>query len=213
MSVTPELNEFVREALRHGVPRPGIEQALLQAGWPPEQTRSALAGFADGPFPVPVPRPRPYLSAREAFLYLVLFTTLYWSIYHLGSLLFEFVDRAFPDPADAAHEESVLSAIRWSIATLVVSFPVFVFVSWTIERAVRRDPTKRASKIRRQLTYLTLFVSSCVLIGDVSTLVYNLLGGELTSRFLLKVLIVAVLAGGGFGYYLNDLRADEREQP
>ena len=53
---------------------------------------------------------------------------------------------------------------------------------WLIAKGVRRDPTKRASKIRRQLTYLTLFIASCALIGDVSTLIYNLLGGEFDRR-------------------------------
>lgn len=213
MSVTPELAEFVREGLRQRVPRPELEQALSRAGWPPDQARGALAAYADLDFPIPVPVPRPYLSAREAFLYLVMFTTLYWSAYHLGSLLFEFVNRAFPDPARAEgwRQESVLQAIRWSVSTLMVSFPVFVFVSWIVGRGLRRDPAKRASKIRRQLTYLTLFIASCVLIGDVSSLVYSLLGGELTTRFVLKVLVVAGIAGTGFVYYLNDLRSDERE--
>ena len=39
--------------------------------------------------PVPVPRPRPYLSPREAFLYLLMFATLYLSAWHLGSLVFD----------------------------------------------------------------------------------------------------------------------------
>ena len=65
-----------------------IEDVLLRAGWAPEQTRSALAGFADIEFPIPVPKPRPYLSARDAFMYLFLFTTLYISAYNLGNLIF-----------------------------------------------------------------------------------------------------------------------------
>lgn len=44
-----------------------------------------------------------------------------------------------------------------------------------------------------------------------STLVYNLLGGELTVRFVLKVPVVAVIGGTAFVYYLRDLRAAERE--
>jgi hypothetical protein len=42
------------------------------------------------------------------------------------------------------------------------------------------------------------------------TLVFSLLSGELTLRFVLKVLIVAVIAGAGFGYYMASLRADDR---
>ncbi|MGE0360379.1 MAG: DUF5671 domain-containing protein [Vicinamibacterales bacterium] len=210
-NVSPELNEFVREALRQGVPRTRIAQALADAGWSADQARAALAGFAELAFPVPVPRPRPYTSARDAFLYLVMFTTLYWSAYHLGSLLFAVIDRAFPDPTDVRPGESVLYAVRWSVSALVVSFPVFAAVAWSVERGLRRDPIRRDSKIRRQLTYLTLFVASGVLIGDVSTLVYNLLGGGLTVRFVLKMLVVAAIGGGVFLYYLGDLRAAESE--
>ena len=81
----------------------------------------------------------------------------------------------------------------------------------TLERKgyIRRDPTKRGSKVRRWLTYLTLFAAATALICDVGTLVYSLLGGEITGRFLLKVAVVALIAGSAFGYYLSDLRADE----
>jgi len=43
------------------------------------------------------------------------------------------------------------------------------------------------------------------------TLVYNVLGGELTVRFVLKVLVAAAIAGSIFGWYLVDLRREERE--
>ena len=56
---------------------------------------------------------------------------------------------------------------------------------------------------------MTLVIAAGALIGDTTTLVYNLLGGELTLRFVLKVLVVAFIAGGIFGYYLWDLRREE----
>lgn len=145
-------------------------------------------------------------------MYLVLFTTLYLSAYNLGSLLFELIEIAFPDPADAAAAMFREARIRWALSALVVAFPVFFYMTLLIGRTVRGDATKRASKIRRHLTYLSLFVASCVLIGDVTTLVYNALGGELTTRFLPKVLVVAAIAGTGFGYYLQQLRRDEEER-
>ncbi len=47
-------------------------------------------------------------------------------------------------------------------------------------------------------------------IGDFVTLVAYVLGGGTTARFLLKVLVVAVVAGLILGYYLWDLRDTER---
>lgn len=211
MTVDGELLTFVRDALTRGASRKQIEDALLGAGWSPDQVSNALSAFAEIDFPVPVPTPKPYLSAREAFMYLVLFTTLYISAFNLGNLVFQFINRAFPDPSAqyAALGEYSRYAIRWSVASLVVAFPVFLYVSNLLGRAIKRDPSKRASKVRKWLTYITLFVAAGVIIGDLTSLVFNFLGGELTLRFVLKVLTVGIIAGTIFGYYLWDLRKEE----
>lgn len=206
-----DLEAFVRDALAQGSSREAIEAALSSAGWPAEQTRSALNVYADIAFPIPVPKPRPYLSAREAFLYLVLFATLYVAAYHLGSLLFDLINQAFPDAAEKRFGRDYARSMRWSIASVIIAFPVFLFVARYLSKELARNPVKRLSTVRRWLTYLTLFVAAAVLIGDMITLVYNLLGGELTVRFVLKVLVAAVIAGTVFGYYLWDLRREERE--
>ena len=213
MAAGDELVDFVRDALGRGVPRAQIEEALRKGGWTNGQIRGALTAFVDVDFPVPVPRARPYLSAREAFMYLVLFGTLYTSAYYLGSLIFDIINITFPDPAQQGDDYAtyIRESMRWSISSLIVAFPVFLYLSWTTDREVTRDPVKRASKVRRWLTYLTLFASACALIGDVTTLVYNALGGELTIRFVLKVVTVGVIAGTAFIYYLRDLRQDEVE--
>jgi hypothetical protein len=210
MTVNDELIGFVRSALASRQSRARIEGALGQAGWNPDQVSRALAAFADVDFPLPVPRPTPSLSAREAFIYLLLFTTLYLVAFNLGSLLFQFINRMFPDPAASPAEIDVRDSIRWSVSSLIVAFPVFLYMSRLTGRATRADPTKRTSPVRRWLTYLTLFAAACVLIGDVMSLVYSLLGGELTGRFVLKVLTVGAIAGGVFWHYLSDLRVDER---
>lgn len=211
-SATQELERFVHDALARGASKQEIEAALVAAGWAPEQLRGTLAAYADVAFPVPVPRPRPYLSAREAFLYLVLFATLYLSAWHLGSLLFDLIEHALPDAADPAYRTQGLGrSMRWSIASMLIAFPVFAFVAHRLGAEVARNPAKRLSAVRRWLTYLTLFVAATVLVGDLITLVYNVLGGELSLRFLLKVLVAGVIAGAIFGYYLTDLRREEKE--
>jgi hypothetical protein len=211
MSTTPDdLTDFVKAALAQGVPRERIQAALRDAGWTAGQTRSALASFAETDFPIPVPRPHPYVDARDAFLYLVLFAALYMSAYHLGNLLFDIINAVLPDPAEPGDMLSRRrGSIRWSISSLIVAFPLFLYMSWLVGRDVRQDPNKRNSKVRRWLTYMTLFLAGSAIVGDGVTLLYNLLGGEMTTRFLLKVLVVGFIAGSVFWYYLSDVRREE----
>jgi hypothetical protein len=211
MAANEDLIAFVRDALARGLPRPQVEAALKQAGWDPRQVSSALAAFAAVDFPIPVPRPRASLSAREAFMYLLLFSTLYVVAFQFGSLLFEFINQAFPDPASALNERSRRESIRFSVSSLIVALPVFLYMSRLTNRETTLDPTKRMSPVRRWLTYITLFIAACVLIGDFTTLVYSMLGGELTARFVLKVLVVGAIAGTVFWFYVSDLRVDEQE--
>lgn len=203
-----DLAGFVHDALVRGIPRPRIEAALLAAGWPRDKVERALGEFAEvEDFPLPVPRPRPYLSAREAFLYLLLFTTLFLAAFNFGSILFELIEKALPDPAGPAYSAH---SLRWGVSFVLVSFPIFLYLTVRQERELKADPAARASKVRRWLTYLTLFVAAGFLVGDLVALIFHFLEGELTARFVLKVLVVAALAGTAFTYYLRDLRKEEQ---
>ena len=211
MAAGKELVSFVGDALRHGLPRDGLETALLAQGWTAAPARDALQASAAVECPIPVPRPRPYLSAREAFIYLVLFTSLYLSAWHLGALAFRFIDYAFPDPAMTRIPLAYLfQMMRWSISSLIIAFPLFLYMTQYVHRTTRADPTRRGSRVRKWRTYITLYIAAAVLIGDLTALIYNFLGGELTLRIALKILVVAVIAGSVLGYYLWDLRVEER---
>ena len=209
MALSQELVNFVKESLQRGIPRTEIANTLIKAGWPVEQVNQSLSGFADTNFPVPVPRPALSAKPREAFLYVILFLTLFVSAFNLGSLLFSFINLAFPDPSETDVDQ-IYFGIRWALSWLVVTLPVFFYIASLLRRNVRSDPASGSSRIRRQLTYLTLFIASSVLLGDVVGLIFNFLSGDLTVRFLLKVLTVATIAGGTFSYYLRDLREAEQ---
>jgi hypothetical protein len=204
-----EISSFVKEALGKGLSRTDIAGALGKAGWPKDEIDVALGLYADVPFPVPVPRRKPYLSAREAFIYLLLFVCLYISAYNFGSLLFSFINTWFPDAVQGYYGDN--SGMRFSIASLIVAFPLYLWLSSLTQKAIAKDKEKRGSKIRKWLTYITLFVAASVIIGDTIALLFSLLGGELTLRFTLKVLVIMFIAGLIFGYYLWDLRKDETE--
>ena len=205
MGVNDELYGFVRDAMTQGISQKEIRSVLLDAGWREPQVRQALAGYGESPYGVPVPRPR-RSEAREAFIYLVLFVTMYLSAFNLGNLAFQFINRSFPIPGQP--DLRIDDAIRWSTSILIVALPVFFFLTRMTNRAIRRDPSRQASDMRRKLTYLTMVVSSFVLLGVFSTVVYNFLGDALTARFVLKALSAGLIATGVFGYYLKDTRED-----
>jgi hypothetical protein len=207
-----DLLSFVRESLAHGVPRAAIAERLRVAGWRPEEIAAGLTAYAEVDSPVPVPRRRTYLSAREAFLYLVLFATLYTTAIDVGAVLFALLDRWLPDPGASTRVwRATAESARGSTAGLIIAYPIFLLLARGIGAAVGREPEKRGSKIRKWLTYLTLFVAAMVLIGDLIFLVSRLLSGELPLRVSLKVLVVFAIAGTVFGHFLAELRRDDRE--
>lgn len=206
---------FVDRALSSGASRADTEQALLEAGWSKDQVNDALGSFSEVEFSVPVPRPKARLSARDAFLYLVMFAMLYISAYHLGNLLFQVINLAVPDPllsqtAGFDPIERARDSIRFATSSLIVAFPVFLFTAHRIATGIKRDPTRRNSGVRKWLTYLTLFIAACIVVGDLIALLYNLLSGELSVRITLKVLTVGLIAGGILAYYLWAMRDDDQ---
>lgn len=212
--MTNDLQLFVKEGLEKGISREKIAKALYAAGWPEDEVKTALDAYADVDFPIAVPKRKPYLSAREAFMYLVMFLTLYVSAISLGTNLFQFVNRALPDAVEYAYMfDATTSVIRSATAALIITFPVFYAISRMLRHAIARDPEKRGSKVRKWLTYITLFIAAGVIIGDLIALVTYFLSGEISLRFILKVFIILAISGSIFGYYLWDLRGEEKETP
>jgi hypothetical protein len=205
-----EIRDFVKDALAAGKNRADISAVLGQSGWRDDEIRNALDAFADVPFGIPVPKRKPYMSAQEAFMYLLLFLTLYVSAVSLGTVCFQLVNAWLPDPVDIYRTMFQSNAIREGVSAIIIAYPLYLLLSFLLRRAIARDPEKRNSKIRKWLTYITLFIASGVIIGDLISLVFNLLQGELTLRFILKIFVIAAIAGAIFGYYLWEIREDEK---
>jgi hypothetical protein len=139
-----------------------------------------------------------------------MFAMLYLSAYNLGNLLFRFVELAFPDQAFEGYADYRNSEIRFSTSSLMIAFPVFLYLASIIGKQIRNTPAQRMSAIRKWLTWLTLALAACIIVGDLIYLLNSLLSGELTVRFILKALIVGLIAGAIFFNYLVEMRKDDQ---
>lgn len=207
MRPSDQLAEFTRDALAAGQSRDSIRAALTRSGWAPNEIDEALDAWAAIDFPTPVPRPRPYVSAREAFFYGLMFAALAMTAWHLVALLHNLIDHWVADPLNDDAGRYAINSTRWLIAALVVFAPTFLVMNHRAVQATKADPGKRRSGVRKWFGYVTLFLASISLLGDLMAVIYALLSGDLTLRFMLKALVVAGVAGTIFAYFRQD--ADE----
>lgn len=199
------IETFVAHARSKGMDHATIRMLLLSTGWKEKDVAEALtAESLDMPVPVPPDRG----GAREAFLHLITFAGLYTTTISLIVLFFTYLNRLLPDPAVDMYPVTTAqnATIRWSMAAIIVTYPIVILLSRTLLREIHEAPEKAFSLVRRWLTYLTLFVAALALIVDGITLLFNLLQGELSLRFVFKVIVVLVIAGLVFSYYFLSLR-------
>ena len=92
------------------------------------------------------------------------------------------------------------------MASLIIIFPLFILFTRLVNNDVRINPEKREGKLRKWLIYITLFIGGVTIAGDLIALINTFLGGELTTRFLLKIGAILIVVGSVFAYYFFDLR-------
>lgn len=198
------LKTFIAHARSKGMDHATIRLLLLSSGW---KERDIITAMSEESLDMPVPVPQDGGNARDAFLHLLTFTALYASVISVMTLMFQYINRLLPDPALGEYSNDTdVSFIRWLLAVLLVSFPLLSYLWKLLHTEFIHSPEKLSSGVRRWLTYLTLFVTACAIIGDLIALVFSLLQGELSVRFLLKVLVVFALTGVPFLYYFSVLR-------
>lgn len=150
-------------------------------------------------------------SLKDIFLQLLAIVTLYGSAVGFVTLLFQFTNVRFPDALDYYSFSNAYRSIRFAVSSLIIIFPVYVWVVRFLERSYKQEPERKAIRIRKWLVYFTLFAAGLIIMGDLVALVNSFLSGELTARFIFKVLSIFLVAGAIFWYYYWDMK--EKEPP
>lgn len=153
------------------------------------------------------------VTPKDFFLWLGAMVALYVSATSLILLIHQYINVLFPSALDYPQADPYSGSIRFAIASLIVVFPAYIWLTRMLNQDIRTSPAKSELWVRKWLVYITLFIAGSTIIGDLIALVYTFLEGELTTRFSLKALTILIVLGGGFWYYLASLRGvwEEKE--
>ncbi|HUP03958.1 MAG TPA: DUF5671 domain-containing protein [Bryobacteraceae bacterium] len=210
---TASAHEYVAALKQSGANDQAVVSILRNADWPEKEAVAALSAYYESLIGMPVPaRPRSIGGPREAFLHLLSFITLgFWCI-AAGSLWFTMIDSWLPDPSARVFGDP-LAGMAYDLASVLVAFPLFLLVMRVVWRVLASQSAQEDSAIRRWLTYMALLLAAGTTMGDLVVFVEYLLNGQLTARFVSKVAVVAVLAGGVFWFYLRSVQPGGDDRP
>jgi len=148
---------------------------------------------------------KPKSTAKDFFLCLGIFTSLYISAVSFLILIFSIINEIFPLTNEYLGQN--YSSIRGAIAALVIFFPVFLYIFNITNKDLILNPEKKDYWVRKWMIFFTLFVTGLTVATDLVTLIYRFLGAEdLSLRFFLKVFFVLLVAISVFRSSLSDLR-------
>jgi hypothetical protein len=156
--------------------------------------------------------PKAQITAKDFFLHVGVIVTLYVFAVSFLTFLFDIINYSFPDKL-AGYADPYSYTIRFAISTLIVSFPILIFLINVIYKDLLKNISKRELAIRRWFIYLTIFITSLTVAIDLIVLINTFLGGEITTRFILKIFAVGFVAVSIFVYSLYDLRGNFFEKP
>lgn len=208
------LVEYVRQRVTAGVSKAAIKEELLAVGWSEEE---ADASYRDGlvalGLPVPSTGNRPSLGRKSSTVDIVVnffsFILLCIVATALGTLYFQVINKYYPDPLatlSGSGDWGRTSAIHYAIASLIIGFPLYAGAIRIWFRKFREDEGRTESRLTKWLTYVVLLIASVTIVGDLITVLYKLLQGEVTARFFLKALVILVIAGFIFSFYYLERR-------
>lgn len=215
------LSDYVVRRLDAGRSGAEVCAELMAVGWSKE---AAEAAYRDGLLALGIPRPdgsrdapgvagagtAPKAATLDIAVNLFSFILLGIVVGALIVLCFALINRSFPEQGEqlgAYLQMATASEIHRSLASLAIAFPLYAFgMRWWITRfAAGHDCSE--TRLTKWLTYIVLLIAAIVIVCDLIAVVYSLLQGEMTVRFLLKVIVILGVAGIVFGFYLFERRA------
>jgi hypothetical protein len=133
MTEKTKLDEFIERAKAGGATEESLVGILTARGWPEKEVYEALAAHYERVTSVEIPRRGGAgTAAKDAFFYLLVFSTLAtWTI-GLGSLAFTLIDRWLADTLFSGgnyYQGYDTYSVAAALASILVAFPIYLLVS------------------------------------------------------------------------------------
>ena len=146
----------------------------------------------------------PKVTPQFFFASLGVLASLVASVVSFLSLVFETLNHAFPDVLSGTYSYDYES-MRSSLAVLIILFPAFLILSRVWTKMSAGGLSRGDAAIKRWMIYLVLFLASLVVVIDLVTLVRYFISGEITVRFITKVIVMLGTSALLGGYYFREL--------
>ncbi len=149
------------------------------------------------------------------FIQLGIIASLYTSVISFLTFIFSVIDNLLPNQQIETYYVDIYNTtLRIALSTLIIAFPLFIFLSRIYRKNVTLDANTKEFALRKWLLYFTLFISGLAIAVDLVVLINSFLGGEaFVLSFILKVLSVLIVCGIIFFFYLKDIKNYWYEHP
>ena len=163
-----DVRSYIKDSLNRNVDPKKIKADLVQSGWQEKDVEQVLGEFVSR---VPdsestAPLPPTMLEIFSGFSSL----SLLWSAaFALGTLWFQIISKIFPDPLTDTggyfwyyfFSSDSNTLMRGAVATLIITFPVYLFSIWFILRNFQHKPQQKESRGRAWLEGIFEGVDYC----------------------------------------------------
>ncbi len=147
-------------------------------------------------------------SAKFAFYYMLSLVALVFMSLSTGMIIFQIINKSIADVLNQYSASFSSDQLKFAISALIISAPIFYFLTRAIHKNLFSGALNKDSGIRRWLTYLVLFAASCVMIGWLIDTLNTFFNGDLTSKFILKALTAIAISAAVFTFYFYDIRRE-----
>jgi hypothetical protein len=208
------LKKYIALAREKKLSTDEIKNSLLDAGWPEKQVRHALSKTQNDDLLVPPPPPPQvaHIGMWVGFLYIIFFISLYVLATSIGWLFHIAIDQMTPNQANSSYTLfGSLSQTRSLIASIIVSYPIFLVLAIVLKKQLLRQPAVRNIRSRKILIYITLIATFLIMLGHIIFTITSFLNGTVTTAALEHLGVTFLIAGAIFWYFLDEVKYDKKD--